>query len=293
MIQTPYANYYHTQDGEKLYYCTNFSDVSKIRQPVLVFNYGLICNNGHWSKQIPYFDQIKYPILIHNYRGHFNSTGSQHIEKCTFKQFSLDLKEILDELAIKSTIMLGHSMGVNVTLEFAKSFPEMVEKMILISGTVFSPKDIMFDTNLTDLLIPYAKLFKDKFPNIFQKFWAHGGKNTLIQKMIMNGGFNKSQVPMEFVEIYLNRIGQLDPELFFQLLDEMGSHDIITHLENILQPALLISGDSDKVIPNYLQFAIKDRLKNSEIYIIKNGSHVPQVDFPDIINERISHFINA
>ena len=55
----------------------------------------------------------------------------------------------------------------------------------------------------------------------------------------------------------------------------------------------VIGGDKDKVIPNYLQEILQTRLRNSKLYIVKNGSHVPQVDFPKNINERINLFIQS
>ena len=77
-----------------------------------------------------------------------------------------------------------------------------------------------------------------------------------------------------------------------QLIEEMKKHDIINHLDSIKSPTLIIGGDKDKIIPNKYQFALDQILSNSEIYIIKDGSHVPQADFPKLINERIQLFID-
>ena len=76
-------------------------------------------------------------------------------------------------------------------------------------------------------------------------------------------------------------------------LNEMQKHDILAHLPQIKIPTLVIGGDNDKVIPNYLQKLLHNNLPNAELYIVHQGSHVPQVDFPQFINERLLYFLEG
>lgn len=285
-----YSNFLKTSDGEQIFYSTNFVP-GTITQNVLIFNYGLVCSNHHWSKQLEYFDELGFPILTHDYRGHFQSSGIEHISKITFKQLTDDLKELIDYLQLKDSIMLGHSMGVNVCLEYAKNYLSDLKKLVLISGTIVPVHDIMMNTHLTGPIKPILTQFLKKFPKEFDFFWKYGGWNPIVKKIIHAGGFNISQVNDEFIEIYLNKIGQLGPELFFQLIDEMQKHDIMAHMSKITVPSLVIGGNKDKVIPNYLQKLMASKLNKSETYIIQSGSHVPQVDFPKMTNERINFFL--
>src|SRR5690606_13675109 len=105
-------------------------------------------------------------------------------------------------------------------------------------------------------------------------------------------GFNRGKVSKEFIEIYLNRVGQLGAEVFFQLFNEMTKQSITGSLEKMRMPSLVIGGQRDNVIPNHLQRTLASLLPNSETYFLVNGSHVPQADFPEMINERIELFIN-
>ena len=95
---------------------------------------------------------------------------------------------------------------------------------------------------------------------------------------------------MEFVQLYMKKISELPENLFFHLLKIMHDHDVINHLESIATPTLIIGGDKDKIIPNYLQQILHRHLPVSQLYIVKDGSHVPQADFPDMINHRINQF---
>jgi pimeloyl-ACP methyl ester carboxylesterase len=89
----------------------------------------------------------------------------------------------------------------------------------------------------------------------------------------------------------MKKISELPENLFFHLLKLMHDHDIINHLESIKTTTLVIGGDKDKIIPNYLQRILTSHLPSSELYIVKDGSHVPQADFPDLINLRLMRFV--
>lgn len=290
-MQDTYTNYLKTDDGEQIFYTTNFDPEKEKNENVLVFNYGLVCSNHHWGPQIEYFDSIGKKILIHDYRGHFHSSGKHNVSNITFKRITDDLYGLLEKNRIDTAILLGHSMGVNVSLEFTKRFPHKVSKQILISGTTVPVYNIMFNSNIVDQIKPLIINLFNRFPDAFNTFWKFSGWNPLVKKIIHVGGFNLDQVSDEFIEIYLNKIGQLGPDLFFQLIDEMHRHNILASLNSIQTPTLIIGGDNDKVIPNYLQRLLKEHLPNSKLYLVRNGSHVPQVDFPDFINERVNHFI--
>ena len=290
MMNRNYSNFFKTSDGQQIFYSTNFDTEEKPKK-VLVFNYGLVCSNFHWSKQIEYFDELGYKILLHDYRGHYQSSRKDNIGDITFEQLSIDLNELINFLNLEDIILLGHSMGVNVCLEYCKNHQENVKKMILISGTIVPVFNIMMDTHLTGPLQPILTSILDSFPKQFNTFWKYGGWNPFLRKIIKAGGFNQKEVSDEFIEVYMNKLGELGPELFFQLLNQMQTHDILSFVHNIKTKTLIIGGNKDKVIPNYLQRILDEKLHNSELYIIHKGSHVPQVDFPVYSNERIEFFL--
>ncbi len=287
-----FPHYFHAEDGIRIFYKTNFQlnqyDSKKI---LLVFNYGLVCNFEHWKKQIPFFDKNGFQILIHDYRCHFNSSGEDDLASCHFKQIATDLNQLLESLKAKNIFLIGHSMGVNVTLEYASLFPKNLRGLVLISGTILPPQEIMFDSPIVDVIEPYIKLFADHYPNIYETVWKKSFLNPIMRKIIHRGGFNPTQVPDEFVHTYMKKIGELPSEIFFHLLNEMKNHDVVNILNIIETPSLVIGGDKDKVIPNYLQTILAEQLPKGELYIVREGSHVPHVDFPESINDRILLFI--
>lgn len=290
MLKNHDANFFRTQDNEQIFFLKNFTRADNTK-PILVFNYGLVCSNHHWKFQIEYFDQQGYQILLHDYRGHYQSTGKDDLSKLTFTQMSHDISSLCTYLGIEKALMIGHSMGVNICLQIAKEYPELVKGMVLISGTFMPVKDVMFDSNIMEFITPLGLAAMDKYPDIMRKIWTTGGMNPVIREIIHTAGFNRKMVSKEFIEIYLNRLGQLGIEVFFQLFDEMTKQNITSSLQNMKMPSLVIGGHNDGVIPNHLQLTLASLLPNSETYFLKAGSHVPQADFPDMVNERIELFI--
>ncbi len=287
-----HPQYFFTSDNFRIFYNTNF-ELKKYdpKKPTLVFIYGLLCSNEHFRYQIPFFDNLGFQILIHDYRFHFASTQDGSLDQMTFKDITRDLHELLTDLKLKNIILIGHSMGVNICLEHAVNYPQDLDKMVIISGTVVPPQDVMFNSNIMDIASPYIQKLLERFPELHEKIWTTSYMNPLAQFLVFDGGFNTKTVPLDFVQMYMKKIGELRPDLFFHLLQMMHDHDVILHLEEIKATTLVIGGDKDKIIPNYLQKMLIQKIENSVLYIVKDGSHVPQADFPELVNERLLHFI--
>jgi pimeloyl-ACP methyl ester carboxylesterase len=287
-----FANFFRTSDGEQIFYGTNFKvDHKTPHENILVFNYGLVCSNLHWKYQLEWFDKAGFKILFHDYRGHFQSSGSDHLDRITFARIATDIAELLDHLNASKSVCIGHSMGVNVTLEFAKMYPEKLSAMCLLSGTILPVKGVMFDTNFMEYIIPAAEAILHNYREIMQFTWDTQAMNPLTLKLIHSQGFNEKKVSRDFIEVYMNRIAQLGPDLFLQLFNQMQAHDILAYLGQIRLPALIIGGDKDRVIPFHMQRLLQQRLTNSQLYMVKDGSHVPQVDFPEMVNSRMKLFL--
>lgn len=283
-----FNNFLKTSDGERIFYSHNFEDIT---EDIIVLNYGLVCSNHHWKPQIAFLLNSGRPFLIYDFRGHFKSSGSDNIEAITFKQMAKDLEELLEHLKIKSAHIVGHSMGVNVCLEHHRLFPQKVKSLTLISGTVLPVNNIMFDSNVMDFIIPPFEVGIKKFKKAIDLIWETGNYNPLARLVVYTGGFNTRQVDMDFVDVYMNKISQLPAPLFFQLFSQMREHDILPYLEKIQIPTLVMGGDKDQIIPFHMQQFIHHKINGSKLYLIKEGSHVPQIDFPDLINERLMLFI--
>ena len=259
----------------------------------IIFLYGLVCNNRHWEFQLNYFLENGFQVLIHNYRYHFGSMpNDNNLEgNCTFRNIAADLEELLEHLNINDFFYIGHSMGVNISLELIRRKIKLPVGQILISGNPLDPKDTMFNSNKSHDVIPLLKNFLKKKPFVYKKLWKNAHQFPLVRKVVLHGGFHPKMIKDEFVKYYLKKIGELEPEIFFQLIDEMGKQSIISFLPNIETPTLIMGGDNDTIAPISSQLIFHNLINNSEFYLIKDGSHVPQADFFNSVNEKMLSFI--
>lgn len=288
----PLNKYHYHRQGIKLAYRTNTPRKTLAgSNEVLVFNYGLLCSNEHWNKQVPFFHSSGFKIILHDYRAHHASGGHQDIESCSFENMAQDILALLDHLEIRSVILLGHSMGVSICLEMAKIRREIISKMILISGLILPPQDTMFHSNIVDLILPGLEQALDTFPRGFRFLWRHAHLNPLVRKIILHLGLNPRRIPDSLVKGYVEGVGRLDPALLLKLFRQMRQHDIITRLESLDIPALVIGGDRDKVVPNHLQSIFVRYLPRAKLHVVKDAGHVPQWEFPENVNERILKFL--
>lgn len=283
---------FKTSDKTSIRYQLNFNPDKKMKKKtVLVFNYGLVCSNEHFRPQIDYFNQLGYPIILHDYRGHFDSSGKEKIESITLKNIAKDLNELLTFLNINNAHFVCHSMGVNVGVEFYKNYPEKIKSLILISGTLFSVYDVMFGSKIMNYVIPYLYDLSKEKPGLAKNTWNFINSSYGISLIIQRLGFNKDFTPVEFIQNYLENINALGHEIFFQLINQMKHQDKLATLEQITTPTLVIAGDKDLVIPLKFQKFIHQQIENSEFKTIEGGSHVPQIDFPDKVNYLIETFL--
>ncbi|MFN8370029.1 MAG: alpha/beta hydrolase [Bacteriovoracaceae bacterium] len=257
---------------------------------LIVFNNGLLCGHAWWYYTARFLSEHHYPILLYQYRAHLTREILEESEY-SFEKLAFDLESILDHLNIKKIILIGHSMGVNVCLEFAKMFPKQVQAMVLISGTALPPLDFMFNSGHMKYVFHFAKKIIERIPSTFDKIWKTTNKNPLSINMIHKFGVNSKVVSKNLVKRYLKEMNEMPHELLFIMLYKMNSHEIIYDLSKIKTPSLIIGGTKDLICPITLQLSMHKRMDNSEFYEVPEGSHVPQIDYPRLVNERILLFL--
>ncbi len=61
-----------------------------------------------------------------------NHGQSPHSEDFDYKVMVEDLHEFIDDHEIKSPVVMGHSMGGKVAMNFALAYPEKLSKLIVV-----------------------------------------------------------------------------------------------------------------------------------------------------------------
>jgi pimeloyl-ACP methyl ester carboxylesterase len=97
--------------------------------PALVFVHGAACNRRFWCQQVPRFSSAHRVVAV-DLRGHGESDAPS--ERYTVRLFADDLASTCTQLRIESPVVIGHSLGGLVALDFASAYPDHVAAAVLI-----------------------------------------------------------------------------------------------------------------------------------------------------------------
>jgi len=99
--------------------------------PPLVFVHGAACNRHFWDQQLPRFSAAHRVVAV-DLRGHGESDAPS--ERYTMRLFAEDLASTCTQLGIESPVVIGHSLGGLVALDFASAYRGRVGAAVLIDS---------------------------------------------------------------------------------------------------------------------------------------------------------------
>jgi pimeloyl-ACP methyl ester carboxylesterase len=100
--------------------------------PALVFVHGFACTHEDWKAQLDFFRRTNETVAC-DLRGHGLTPGRPH--ECSIEHYGGDVAALVNNLELKSVILVGHSMGCRVVLEAARLIPERVAGIVLVDGS--------------------------------------------------------------------------------------------------------------------------------------------------------------
>jgi esterase len=100
----------------------------------LIILHGLFGGSDNWQTLSKQFKE-HFQIFAVDLRNHGNSP---HSDAFDYPAMAEDLREFLEKHALTDALILGHSMGGKVAMQFATSNPERVRKLVVAD---IAPKD--------------------------------------------------------------------------------------------------------------------------------------------------------
>ena len=260
-------------------YVFSYWDSGPSDKPVYILLHGF-CSSTHlqWFKQaktLAKTHRLILPDLLY--------FGSKPKRQGKYRiQDQVDaISDLIKELDIDSLVIGGISYGGLVAAELAMQEKDKVEKLTIFSSPVkfFSDDDLsQIETtsnikDISELLVPAdiemmqklanIILFKDKkFPNFILKDF----QNNLFQEEQSNSNLRALLNEIEVEKNYfMNRNYEFD------------------------YPVLLIWGANDELIPARIGKELKAFIPTSELHLIPNAGHCPNIEkkkkFDEILNE--------
>lgn len=79
--------------------------------------------------------KLGYFVVVYDQRGQGRSDAAKN-EDYNYKTYSDDIKTISDSLNLKSPVLIGHSHGGPISIQFEKYYPGFAKSIVLVSGPV-------------------------------------------------------------------------------------------------------------------------------------------------------------
>jgi pimeloyl-ACP methyl ester carboxylesterase len=172
-------------------------------------------------------------------------------------EYSDIIRKFLDNLGIKKITYVGHSFGGKIGIILASKYPELIEKLILInSGGLRAKRNLIW----------YLKVYSFKFLKYF---------------------YSKILKDQKKIDDLKNKHGSDDYKNagnMRNILVKTVSEDFSELLPQIKAPTFLYWGNKDSATPLWMAKKMNKLIKDSGLYVVKNGGHFSFVDDNRIIS---------
>ena len=201
-----------------------------------------------WSLHEQFYASQGFNILSVDLPGHGNSEGPS---LKSIEEISDWVKSLMNVLDIKKIIIIGHSQGCLVGIDFASRYPNLINDLVLVAGSYKMP--------VNQDLIDYAEAGDEKVILLMMK-WGYEGSKAFIGGNPVKKIINSSREIREVLAVDLNACNNY----------KSGKES----LEIINCPTLCIFGDLDKMVPLEVGNKMASMIKNSEKKVINNCGHM-------------------
>lgn len=243
--------------------------------PPLIILHGLFGLSDNWvtiARRI----SANYTVFIPDQRNHGQSPHAD-----TFNYYALadDLMEFMDEHDIQKPVLMGHSMGGKVAMNFALDYPENVDKLIIVDMSVRQYKARAIHYRIIEAMESVD------FKNVKnRKDVEHHLKEYIPQKPL------RLFIMKNLKRYSKNQMGwKLNLPVLKESMDTIVEGiDTNQRFDN---PSLFIGGGKSDYIEKQDHELIKSIFTNAEIKEIPEASHWIHADAPEVFCAIVSDFL--
>ena len=239
--------------------------------PVVTLSHSLATNLSMWDPQIPALTS-RYRVLRFDTRGHGGTDAPEGAY--SLDQLAEDTRVLLQTLGIARTHFIGLSMGGFIGQILALTYPQMLQSLVLCDTTSRVPPDA---TPMWDERIRAAQ--------------AHG-MEPHVEPTIgrwLTAPF-REQRP-DVVDRVRAMIRATNPAGYIGCCHAIAALDLTDRLQAIAAPTLVIVGEEDPGTPVTASRTIHERIKGSELVILKSASHLSNMEQPEAFNRAVTTFL--
>ena len=218
------------------------------KKPTIVLMHGSGLTHIVWSLHEQFYLSQGFNVLSVDLPGHGNSEGPS---LKSIEEISGWIKSLMLKADVSKVIIIGHSQGCLVGIDFASRYPELIDKLVLVAGSYRIP--------VNQDLIDLAEAGDERAVLLMMK-WGYEGSKAFIGGNPVKKIINSSREIREVLAVDLKACNNY----------KNGEES----LKKIDCPTLCIFGDLDKMVPVKVGLKMSEQIKNSETKIISDCGHM-------------------
>ncbi|MBS3786769.1 alpha/beta fold hydrolase [Candidatus Bipolaricaulota bacterium] len=258
-----------TINGVDLYYEV------KGEGPPLVMIQGLGYSSRFWFNQVPELKEDFELVLFDN-----RDVGKSEIvdREYEMEDMARDVKGLIDELNLNQVNVLGLSMGGYIAQHLALGWPDLVEKLILVSTHAGGPKYLAATGDLWEEILDVEGLSERE---IYRKGYRYS---------VSEDFFEDEETVEKLVDM---RVEDAQPEEAYQRQFQAASEfDLSDRLGEIETDTLIVSGEEDRVVPGQFAEQLNEGIPNSRLEVVEGAAHLIHIEKPEVLNSLVTDFIS-
>lgn len=177
---------------------------------------------------------------------------------------------LMDALKIDRAILVGNSAGGGIAALTALRHPQRVDALILVDAAISGGGNVPWYQPL--MTTPQGRRIGPLIARQIKDWGIDFGKSAW---------HDPSKITPEIWEGYLKplRAENWDRALW-EFTASSRPTELASQIKNIKMPALVITGDDDKIIPKERSIQLSKDLLNAKLVVIPNCGHVPHEECP-------------
>jgi len=232
----------------------------------------------------PLADQ--YTLIFYDHRCNGRSEGAE-ASTMTMDNLTADADTLRQELGYDQWIVLGHSFGGNVALEYALRYPQRLSRLILMNTggdqwwVNHNAPELLAKRGFSNDIVKAARRFYNGQVTVDEYF------PTLV-KFLRAYSYHRSIIYNPTFLTVTEKIGfgfpmKLRPEaLIFGYGQMLQGWTVMDRLDEIQVPTLVTAGRYDFLFPPEHQAILADRIPDARLELIECAGHNPQMEETDV-----------
>jgi pimeloyl-ACP methyl ester carboxylesterase len=230
-------------------------DVTGSGDPTLVLVHGWAFDRHLWDEHVPGLSARRRVVAL-DLPGHGETGGTR--AEWTMAAFGHDVKAVVEAVAAKDVILVGHSMGGLAVLEAARLLPERVRGIVLV--------DIVLDVE--------ARTPAEQVEVMARQLQAD---YKSVATQMSSEYLMAPATPAPVRERILRQVAALDPDVSIALLRQVWGYNPVPALREITAPVRAVNADK---FPTNLEVN-RRHMPGYEAQIVAGTGHYPMLEAPD------------